>query len=273
MFKALFFLVITLPFFTLASDEMEWPTHSITLTYGVSFHDSSIQLGTRSGGGFIIDTEDTLGLKETQSSIRLNYDWRFSDNKKHIMAFSWYQYHRSGRKVLAEDIKYEDKDGNEQTIPTGTLIDSVFNFDIIRLFYAYSFFLDDRINLSGGAGFYVMPIEVGVGESGQAKTKNSFVAPLPTFKLKAEINLTQKWILNSELNLFYIKIGSFSGKVFSNNLYADYRFDNDFFLGLGIEAFKIDIKLDEDNTIFESDLDGRVILANQSLLMRLRYDL
>ncbi|RZF21467.1 hypothetical protein DAY19_07205 [Halobacteriovorax vibrionivorans] len=79
MFKALFFLVITLPFFTLASDEMKWPTHSISLTYGVSFHDSS---------------------------IRLNYDWRFSDNKKHIMAFSWYQYHRSGRKVLAEDIKY-----------------------------------------------------------------------------------------------------------------------------------------------------------------------
>lgn len=263
--------MLILPISTMAKDQYIWPNHSFSLTYGVSFHDSSIQLGTQSGGGFIIDTEDTLGLKETQASLRFNYDWTFSKNKRHTLSASWYRFHRSGTKSLLEDIKYEDKDGNEVVLNAGTEISSIFNFDIIRLFYAYSFFKDDRITISGGGGFYIMPIEVGVGEVGQERTVNDLIAPLPTFKLKTDISLTKNWLLNTEFNFFYIKFGEYSGQILSNSTFVDYRLYKGLFLGLGFESFKIDIKMDSNNSLFEAKLDGRVILSNQSLLLRLKY--
>ena len=100
------------------------------------------------------------------------------------MDFSWFGFDRDSTTRIGTEIPLPQELGGG-TIPVGTTIDSIFDFDIYKLKYRYSVFLDDRIDLNLGTGLYVMPIEYGVVESGQDLTKEDITAPLPVISTTA----------------------------------------------------------------------------------------
>ncbi|MFG1501357.1 hypothetical protein ABMA70_14205 [Halobacteriovorax sp. XZX-3] len=269
MTKPLILILLLAPFLSYA----EWSTHRFSLGLGYTYHDTTIQVGKKSLGALILSTEDTLGLDDTQSSIRLNYEWRFSQNKRHSLTTGWYSQHRSGRRILDQDIKYFDKNNNEVVISAGTSVETILNFDIVRLAYSYAFFLDDRINISTGIGFYIMPLEFGIGETGTTKTESDFIAPLPTLQLKSEVKITPKWTLSNEFNIFYIQIGDYTGSVIATSLFVDYQFYKSFSIGLGFEAFKLKVDMSESSDVFDAEVGGELNFGNNSLIARMRYEL
>jgi hypothetical protein len=172
--------------------------------------------------------------------------WRFTDNRRHRLDFQWFSFRRDGSRTIGQDIHYEDKDGNEQVIKAGTQVESYFDFDIYQAAYSYSFFQDDRIDLAGLVGLYVMPIDIGLSATGLLKVDRSerFTAPLPILGIRADIAITPKWYLRSGLEVFYLEIGEFEGSIIDANVALEYQPWKHFGFGLGFDSLNVHINAD-----------------------------
>jgi hypothetical protein len=101
-------------------------------------------------------------MDTTNSVFKIKGFWRLTNNQRHRLDFKWSSYHRDGYRTILEDFTIEDKDGNEITIPAGSQVTSDFDLDMYKVLYSYSFFQDDRIDLAGAVGLYLMPIDIEV---------------------------------------------------------------------------------------------------------------
>ena len=61
-----------------------------------------------------------LGLETTNTVFRTDAMWRFTNNRRHRLDFTWFNLSRDGDRQIFEDITIEDEDGNKITIPAGT---------------------------------------------------------------------------------------------------------------------------------------------------------
>ncbi len=69
------------------------------------------------------------------------------------------------------------------TLPAGSRLSTVFNFDIIRTTYSYAFLQDDRVRIAAGLGLYVLPLKYSIKSSttGDVNIEGADVTlPLPT---------------------------------------------------------------------------------------------
>jgi len=227
-----------------ASQDTPWEKFSLDLGYFIANTDTSIRLG--SGLGVSVDVEDLLGLDTTNSAFRVDASWRFTDNRRHRLDFQWFSFRRDGSRTIGEDIHYKDKDGIEQTIKSGTHVESFFDFDIYEVAYSYSFFQDDRIDLAGSLGLYVMPIEFGLTATGLLNVggSESFTAPLPTLGVRADFAITPKWFFRSGIKVFYLEIGEFAGSILEANAAIEYLPWKHLGFGLGLDSLNVQVEAD-----------------------------
>ncbi|MBW2671649.1 MAG: hypothetical protein JRD87_17625 [Deltaproteobacteria bacterium] len=225
----------------------DWEKFSLDLGYFIANTDTSVRLG--SGLGVSVDMEDLLGLDSTDSAGRVRASWRFTDNRRHRLDFQWFGFRRDGSRTIGEDIHYKDEDGNDQVIEAGTYVESFFDFDIYQAAYSYSFFQDDRIDLAGSFGLYVMPIEFGLNATGLLNVggSESFTAPLPVLGVRADFEITPKWYFRSGLQVFYLEIGEFSGSILQTNVAIEYLPWKHFGFGLGFDSLNIKVEADGDD--------------------------
>ena len=227
-----------------ASQDTPWEKFSLDLGYFIANTDTSIRLG--SGLGVSVDVEDLLGLDTTNSAFRVDASWRFTDNRRHRLDFQWFSFRRDGSRTIGEEIHYKDKDGIEQTIDADTNVESFFDFDIYEVAYSYSFFQDDRIDLAGSLGLYVMPIEFGLTATGLLNVggSESFTAPLPTLGVRADFAITPKWFFRSGIKIFYLEIGEFSGSILEANAAIEYLPWKHLGFGLGLDSLNVQVEAD-----------------------------
>ncbi len=227
-----------------ASQDTPWEKFSLDLGYFIANTDTSIRLG--SGLGVSVDVEDLLGLDTTNSAFRVDASWRFTDNRRHRLDFQWFSFRRDGSRTIGEEIHYKDKDGIEQTIDADTHVESFFDFDIYEVAYSYSFFQDDRIDLAGSLGLYVMPIEFGLTATGLLNVggSESFTAPLPTLGVRADFAITPKWFFRSGIKVFYLEIGEFSGSILEANAAIEYLPWKHLGFGLGLDSLNVQVEAD-----------------------------
>lgn len=277
-FKILLIFSIFVSSVSFANDDAKdsqvlWTKHSFMVSYGIASHEGSVKLGT-TGIGVEINTEDTLGLDSSQKTLRLGYRWRFSENRRHSLDFNYYRFHREASTILLRDITVENPSGDPVDISKGQRVDSTFNFDIYKLHYDYSFIQDDRMNISIGGGFYIMPFEVSVQRSASSNgTNESFIAPLPTVKLRGEFIVTEKWRFISRVDALYIKYESYKGHLLTNSFIVEYLAYKGLSVGLGIEMFNFGATLEKEGDLVDSNLSGNISLNNKSLLLNLKYSL
>lgn len=219
-----------------------WETYGLSAGFFVSNLNTSFRLG--SGIGVDVDAEELLDLDSTSNVFRVGGLWRFSDNKKHRVDLSWFAFHRSGSKTLAQDIEIENRDGDTVTINAGTRVKTAFDIDIYQLAYSYSFLQDDRIDFAASLGLYVMPIEYSIRAVGAANLegKQDFTAPLPTFGLRLDIALTPTWYFRSGTQLFYLEYDQFTGSLLSSNTAIEYKPWKHVGIGLGIDSFNLSVE-------------------------------
>jgi len=240
------FFVVSLLFFIqpAMAEDSPWEKFSLDLGYFIANTDTSIRLG--SGLGVSVDVEDLLGLDTTSSAFRVDASWRFTDNRRHRLDFQWFSFRRDGSRTIGEDIIYKDKDGIEHTIEAGTHVESFFDFDIYEVAYSYSFFQDDRIDLAGSLGLYVMPIDFGLNATGLLNVGGSekFTAPLPTLGVRADFAITPKWFFRSGIKVFYLEIGEFQGSILNANFAIEYLPWKHLGFGLGFDSLNVHVEAD-----------------------------
>ncbi|MGD8981392.1 MAG: hypothetical protein PVH67_13350 [Desulfobacterales bacterium] len=185
------------------SKDKPWKKFNVDVGYLISGLNTDLELGAK-GLGVKVDVEEALGMDTTNSVFKFKSFWRFTDNLKHKLGFEYSAYRRDGNRTILEDFTIEDDQGNQITIPAGSQVSSYFDLDIYKFSYNYSFFQDDRIDLSAGLGFYWMPIGIGVNSTGliAVNEDESFDAPLPTFALRADFAITQNGFLEAVWKFF-----------------------------------------------------------------------
>lgn len=230
-----------------------WEKYSFDLGVYLPSIDSNIQLGVK-GAGVNIDIEDLLNMDTTTAVFRLGGSWRFTQNRRHRLDLSWYSFRRNGETTIGQDITIGDID-----IPAGTYVESLFNLDIYRLSYSYSFFQDDRMDLAVLLGLFVMPVEFGFDASGLVNEEvyESITAPLPVVGLRADFAITPKWFLRTGTQVFYLEIDQFKGSIYTANAAVEYKPWTYVGIGLGIDAFNLKVEA-EGEDYPGIDLNGQV---------------
>jgi hypothetical protein len=96
-------------------EEKPWEKFSVNTGVFLTAVDSSVRFG--SGLGVDIDVEKALDLNSTNTVFRADALWRFTQNRRHRIDFTWFSFRRDGNRQIIEDIIIEDDDGNTITIP------------------------------------------------------------------------------------------------------------------------------------------------------------
>ena len=252
------------------SDEQPWEKFSIQAGYFLAAVDSGVRLGT--GIGIDIDVEDLLGLDSTNSVFRIGTLWRFTDNRRHRIDFSWFSLNRDGNRTIDQDITFENENGEQVTIDAGSEVSAFFDLDIYQLTYSYSFLQDDRVDLAGSLGFYIMPINVGLTVSGVVDERGdaNFTAPLPVLGLRMDVLLAPRWFFRSGTQLFYVEYVNFTGSVIEVNAAVEYTPWNHVGIGMGVDTLNVTVEA-EDEDWPGVDFSGQVDFKYVGLQLYLKY--
>jgi hypothetical protein len=240
-----------------AAAEAPWEKFAANLGLFASATSSGFRIG--SGVGVSVDVEEALDLDSSFTAFRADALWRFTQNRRHRLDFTWFSIHRDGTKQIGEDITIEDSDGNPTTVPAGTTVDGHFDLDIYELAYSYSFFQDERVDLAASLGLYVMPMDFGLSAAGLVNESGSqdFTAPLPVVGLRMDFALTPQWFIRSGTQVFYAEYESFTGGVL--NLHAAVEYNPWTHVGFGLGFDTLNIHLEADDEDYPAvDLKGEV---------------
>jgi len=220
------------------AEDLPWDKASISLGSFISSTNSNVRLSA-DGLGIGIDVEEALGLDTTQTVLRAGGIWRFSDNRLHRAELSWFALRRDGSTQLTQDITIDGV-----TYPTGTQASTSFDLDIYKATYSYSFLQDDRMDIGAGIGLYIMPIRFEFTASGvvNGQVSEAITAPLPVFGLRADFALTPKWLLKSNIDLFYLEYEQFKGMVYDTSVAVEYKAFKRVGFGLAVENFNLAVE-------------------------------
>lgn len=227
---------------------------------GAAFSEFNTELRVNKGSvGTELDMEELLGLDGGDRTARL--DGEFSFNRRHSIAFSYYDIARNGQRTIANPI-----DIGNVTIPAGG-VKTDFDTEIIKLAYHYNFVADERTKISASFGFHVMHIDTSI-ESVNGPSSGSFraFAPLPVFGLHGSYALSPTWMLSASSEIFQIQYDQFGGFLGDNRLTLEHDTFDHFGWGLGFNGFRLDGSVDG-----QSNTEAHLDYGYQGLFLYLRF--
>jgi hypothetical protein len=217
---------------------LPWEKGSVKFGGFLAAFNSDLGFGINGAAGVTINAEDLFGLDASLSVWRGELMYRPGESGRHQFDLIYAAYHRDGRATLSEEI-----DINGTRYPVGTDVESLFNFDILRLTYSYAILQDERMRIALGLGLYVVPLEYGVSlttTSGRTAVEGADTTlPLPAFALRSEFQLVPRLFLNASVDAMYLEIEDFRGSLLDFTLALEYRPWKHVGLGLGYNGMSV----------------------------------
>jgi hypothetical protein len=207
------------------------------------------------GAGISLSPEDTLGVNNEQTVLRLTGYYRFTE--EHALTYAWYSISARGNKTIEEEFDWLDENGNEITIPVGAKVDSTLNYEIFKVGYLWSFYHTDKVELAIGAGLHVTRISVDLQadrtNSGEEAENVAVTVPLPVISFGLNYSITPKlsWGLKSEA--FALKYGDSNGLYTDITLSMEYRVIDNIGVGVGLGSNALNITEDAPEGKFTYD--------------------
>jgi len=199
-----------------------------------------------------LNTQDQLGMSYDTNVFRLEGYYRFND--AHRMDFSYFTVKSSGNRIINQEIPEWGE--NNDTIAAGAEVGSYFNMDIYKLNYAYSFFHNEKVELALSAGLHITNFDLGLSASGTINgtpsqalvTSTKLLAPLPVVGFRGEYTIIDKTLFAQySADYFYLRFDGFEGSLVSTTLNVEYRFLDNYGVGLGYNSNNINIAADNGN--------------------------
>ena len=225
-----------------------WEKAAIMVGAFIANVDSNLDLGTSAVAG-TIDGEDALGLEDNPIAWRVDGFWRIT--KRHRIDFLYYNLNRDGDKFIGVQID----DGSGGTIPLGTRTETKFDFQLWKLSYAYAFFKDERIEIAGGLGAYILDVDFKLEADGIGKVEDTaFTYPLPVFGLRAAFALTDQFMLRQHVDFFYLAYKDFTGNVVDLGVNLDWSFYKYAGVGIGYNFMYMKASQNKDDFLSEVEM-------------------
>jgi len=230
-------------------------TDRFKINIGAYFPAVSTDLQVGVGDG-TIDLEETLGLSEDETVLRLDGYWRFA--KKHRLGFGYYRLDRDASSALSGDFEI----GGE-TWYAGALIDTDLRLDFYSLNYMYSFYQGEKWEIGGTIGAYWVRAETTIAlaasitnpnppppelVAGDLYENDTFEGPLPLIGLVFEYYITPKWMMTLKGGYFKLTINDYKGEITNLGASVEYQFTKTFGLGLGYDGFRLKVEAEDANS-------------------------
>jgi hypothetical protein len=203
--------------------------------------------------GTEIDSERDLGLEDSDR-FRLDAYWRIAP--KHKIRFMYFDTNNDARKVLEDEIIY-----NDTVYPVDLEVHAGTETQVIELAYEYTFLKRDMYDLSGSVGIHNLKFESFLnGElNGQPlpSLSNSAEAngPLPVLGLHGVWRFHEKFYVDAMIQYFSISIDEYDGSVTDYTASAVWQFSRHWGVGAGWNNFIT--KVDVDGERFNGHLRWR----------------
>lgn len=250
---------------TYADSLYRWERFSVNVGGFIAGLNSDINLGSKQLGlGVSINLEDALGLKTNSLVLRSEVEYAFGKSLRHSGRFSYYGFLRSANKTLESGLEIGDT-----IFPIGTRLESKFNMEIFKLDYAYAFYMDSRVKISGTFGFFVMPITFSAAADDSKGTSTAFVAPLPVIGFRTNFAVTPKFYLMQNIEVLYLQIGDFKGSMTDVNMRAEYKPASHFGFGVGLNSYQLN--LTKSNPDSYLDFAGNIKTGYVGFLLFAKY--
>ena len=203
------------------------------------------------GTGVTIDLEDDLSLKEEVDTGYFNLLWRPFAN--HRFGAAYYKFNRDTSSTATTDIKLNDG----KIIQAGATLTTEFELDVIPFSYAYSFINNETHELSGTLGVHWTEISFRVDatawladEDATGSVDADAKGPLPLVGVDYRYNISDKWTAGAGLEYFAIKLDddltAYQGSLYNVRISTEYWPWNNVGLGAAINAFGLDVDVEDD---------------------------
>ena len=220
--------------------------------------------------GVMLDTKDNLGMDYSTSVFRLDGYYRFTN--KHSIDFSYFGVRSDGTKTVGNDFTFDEYD-----ISAGAAVNSYFNMDVFKVNYGYSFYHNDKVELLLSAGLHVTVIDLGLSASGHItdskgnhigyleETGAKVTIPLPVLGFKGGYAIVKDTLfVVYRAEYFRLKVDGYEGNLVSTALTFEYRFYENYGVGLGYNTNRINLDVEDKDTIVRvrNNLEGVMLNLN-----------
>lgn len=248
------------------TDKAPWDTFSLAVGGFTTETDTTFRIDSDTlGVGAVVDLENALGVQSDFQTYRVDALYRFGKSRRHDIEFHYFNSKRDGDRTLDQDLQIGDK-----VFEKGTGVTSEFKLSFYNVDYVYNFLMDDRVRIGASVGVHTTGVKLKIAESGGLRVEEeSFTAPLPMLGLRAEVLLTQRWRLKTDLNVFYLEYDQYTGRLTDAILAIEYTPWKHFGLGAGVNA--INYKIDADGTGDLTDFSGQLEFQLTGFMLYGRY--
>ena len=216
----------------------------------LSDFDTEVALKGPNGGGSI-DLEDELGFDSDQSTFRGELAWRFAP--RHRLILGYYNFDRSASGAAEDQIVIDDPDNGLIEIDVGVSVKSDFDWELIPVSYAYSFYKTEATEVAASLGVHWVSTSLGAkgrftlnGESNTLVAQSESVSgPLPIIGLEADHAITENWHVGAQAQYFTLDYDDYSGDLLDLRLQTEYWFAKNFGAGVGYTWYSIDLTVDK----------------------------
>ena len=214
--------------------------------------------------GTLIDLEEDFNVDASESVLRIDGFYRF--NKRHRIDWTWYRSRRSGTNVATKEYIIGDPDDPEGgfIIPQGSRITTQWNFDLLKVGYAWSFLHKRRYEMFIGTGLNIRKLDISIRFQADLATydlSDSYdgdgLIPLPTAVIGGRWNLTDKWQSIFRYEMFLLEVGDFKGSQQDFQLLFEHSTFKHVGFGLGINTIDANIRARDDK--IRGEFDSRIL--------------
>jgi len=227
-------LVLSSPVFAQDQDTFDFDKLRISLGAFFPGAETTVRLDASNGAlGTTIKFEDDLGVSTKEGLFRLDGYWR--PKRRHRLDFGYYDFNRSGARLIDATINFGD-----QTFNINTQVNSLFDIRIIKIAYTYLAVAKEKTTVGLSIGFNISHIDVGISTTGGLVSQfRNTGFPVPVIGINASHDLGEGFSLEGAAQFFYIDLGSEDGRLFDGRVAVLYRIVKNVGVGVGYNYFAV----------------------------------
>jgi hypothetical protein len=189
----------------------------------------------------IVDFEDDLGLRDSQSVFRFAAFYEF--NERHRLDLDIFDLSQNAVVTGTRDIEWGDT-----VFPISAELSTALDLTIYKAAYTYNLLRREKYKLGVTGGFYVADVALHLNllESDEEE-RGDLTAPLPVLGFRGEYFISDRWRASASAEWFGVKINQYEGYLHDFLIGIDYRFGDHAAVGLGYNDVEIDVEATEED--------------------------
>lgn len=197
--------------------------------------------------GTEIDWDQRFGLQDA-NRFRLDGLWRFSG--RHHLRVLYTDYSQTDRAVIDREIQWGD-----DLLPVNATVTGTLGFEVIEVAYEYAVRRTPHSELAVSAGLHYTTLEASLTADVVAPAvgarrlggPRSVEAPLPVVGVRGAWRLGEKVYLDAQAQYFALAIDDIKGSLYNYRAALVWQATDRIGLGLGYDAFGVDVDLRQDD--------------------------